>query len=124
MASFKQFWVKISASLVPPSSARLEKLAGLNPDRIYVENVRALLGTSTWIAKMVCETAARRGLLKKHVQVMCPDGSVALSLADDSQLPEFVRCWQEVDGEYEEQTLRTKLLNKLEFYAFERELSQ
>jgi predicted polyphosphate/ATP-dependent NAD kinase len=93
-----------------------EALAKLNPDKIYVENVRSLLHTSTEQALRICETAVRQHLFTRRVEVLCPDGQAAASASCEKDLPETIVCWQEIDGNYEETTLRTATLQKLTFY--------
>jgi hypothetical protein len=99
---------------------RMKAFSALNPQRIYVENVRALLGTNSWIAKQICETAVRQGLFVKRIQVLCPDGGVAVTVSDEGAIPPNVLCWREVDGELEETVESTDRLDKLEFYQLAR----
>jgi hypothetical protein len=119
MLSLKQFSKIISAHLVA-TPARLKVFSALDTQHIYVENVRALLGTSNWIARQICETAVRQGLFVKRIQVLCPDGAVALTVDDEQAVPEEVQCWQEVDGELEPVAERTERLDRLEFYQLVR----
>ena len=119
MLSSKRFLKIISDRLVA-TPARLKVFSALDTQRIYVENVRALLGTSTWIARQICETAVRQGLFVKRIQVLCPDGAVALTVDDEKAVPEEVQCWREVDGELEPVAERTERLDRLEFYQLVR----
>ncbi len=98
--------------------ARLRAFSSLRPQRIYVENVRSLLGTNSWIAKQICETAVRQGIFIKRVQVLCPDGSVAITVDDVEDIPATVNCRKEVDGETEDTIEPTDRLDRLEFYQF------
>jgi hypothetical protein len=103
-----------------PLSGREEAIAELNPDKIYVENVRSALGVSSQKAQQICETAVRRGFFDRYVEVVCPDGAVAVSAPTGSELPEKVHCWTEHDGEFAETEVATATLSKRTFYRFNR----
>ena len=92
-------------------------LAELDPDKIYVENVRSLLGISSQSAVHICETAVRQGLFRRAVEVLCPDGAVATSADTEAGLPPTVRCWVEEDGRFEEVELPTRSLAKIAYYS-------
>jgi len=47
----------------------------LNPKRIYVENIRAILNTNQRIAQFVCDIAVRLGYFEKHYSVECKNDS-------------------------------------------------
>jgi hypothetical protein len=94
----------------------LEELTKVDPDRIYVENVRSVLGVSYKLARRLCETAVRQGAFQRNVEVVCPSGAVAASAPSEDQLPETVRCFTDEDGFAEEIELPTKELQKTVFY--------
>ena len=94
----------------------MQLLARLNPDKFYIENVRSILGISYKSAQGICETAVRQGLFSRGVEVKCPDGAVAAVAANESELPEFVRCWTEHEGILEPEDLPTAELEKTTFY--------
>jgi hypothetical protein len=114
-----KFFDSIS-KMVPgdPLSGRVEAIAKLNPDKIYVENVRSALGVSTGKAQQICETAVRQGVFDRYVEVLCPDGAVAACAKVESQLPAKVSCWTEREGELEEVEIPTNALAKTTFYRF------
>jgi len=107
-----------------PVAGKESAIAKLNPDKIYLENVRSALGVSASKARLFCETAVRRGVFSKRVEVICPDGSVAVSARNESELPEVVRCWQEDGGEYIQVELATKDLRKVFFYQMKYDSSR
>ena len=115
--SFISFWNAIS-KIVPgnPLSGREAELARLNPDKIYLENVRSVLGVSSPVAQRICETAVRRGLLQKRVEVVCPDGSIAASGDSEANLPPTVTFWKEDQGDLEPVEMATASLQKAVFY--------
>ncbi|MCI0723401.1 MAG: hypothetical protein L0338_31225 [Acidobacteria bacterium] len=99
-----------------PLAGKEEAIARLDPNKIYVENVRRLLGVSAWMAQKICETAVRQGLFRRYIEVSCPDGSIAATAETESELPEMVQCWAQRDGEFEEAQIPTILLRKTTFY--------
>ncbi len=115
----KRFLTVIAENVIA-TPRRLEALSKLDPQRIYVENVRAVLGTNSWIARTICETAVRQGIFRKRVQILCPDGSVAKTVPDRRSIPPTVRCWREVDGEVEPFVEESARLDTLEFYEYAR----
>jgi hypothetical protein len=113
-----QKFLDIISRLFPvnPLSGVEEELAKLNPDKIYVEQVRSLLNVSHERALWICETATRQGVFSRHVEVYCPDGQAAASAPTESELPLTVMCWHEEDGDNEEIEMSTRELKKLTFY--------
>ncbi len=102
--------------LDPLSGINQEALRRLNPKKIYVENVRSILGISHKRAESLCETAVRRGVFTRGVEVFCPDGTVVTSADRESGLPDNVTCWIDEDGNYEEREVSTNSLDKITFY--------
>jgi hypothetical protein len=101
---------------VNPLAGKEELLAQLNPNKIYVENIRSLLGVSSKAAQAICETAVRQGLFSRKIEVMCPDGSVAETADSEDRLSEFVPCRIEEDGQPDEVPTPTASLRKAVFY--------
>jgi hypothetical protein len=97
-------------------SGKETMLAELNPEKIYIENVRSILDVSYDAAKRICETAVRQGEFRRGVEVMCPNGAVAASADTEDELPQTVHCWTEDDGHPEEVELQTASLRKIIFY--------
>lgn len=114
---FQRFFDIISRALaVNPIAGKEELLAQLNPDKIYVENVRSLLGVPNKVAVGICETAVRQGFFKRKVEVMCPDGVVAAEADTEEKLPPRVNCWIEMEGQLEQKEMPTDSLRKMIFY--------
>lgn len=112
--SFDRFFRRIASLIFGEGLPEVQAaaLARLNPEKIYVENVRSVLDISTWRAKEICETAVRQGFFQKRVEVLCPDGVVAASAPSEEQLPPTVICW----SEFEEVEVPTEHLRKNVFY--------
>jgi len=118
MQLFDRFLTTITdhLPLPKPSSEQVRLLAKLNPDKFYVENVRAILGVSTRSATQICEIAVNQDLFERRVEVLCPDGSVAASATTEDKLPSAVECEQEVNGFHDSQLLETRTLRKVTYY--------
>lgn len=99
-----------------PLGRRADAISKLDPDKMYVENVRSALGVSTSLARLVCETAVRQGAFERHVEAVGPDGSVAASARREGDLPGRVRLLTEHEGRFEEADLETASLPKTTFY--------
>jgi hypothetical protein len=98
-----------------------EALTRLNPNKIYTENVRSVLGVSSKSAKRIIDTAVRQGVFQRCVEVVCPGGAVAASAESEDKLPDTVRCWKEEDGNHEEVLISTRELSKSVFYRLKDE---
>ena len=53
--------------------AKMAVLEQMDPSRIYVENVRSLLGVNTKLARWICERACRQGFLDRWVALENPE---------------------------------------------------
>jgi hypothetical protein len=113
---FERFLQTISSLVGDPLAGREADLARLNPNKFYLENVRAVLGVSARRAQMICETAVRQGFFRRGVEVLCPDGVAAATAEREDLLPPVVRCWLDQDGDLEEVELSTDSLRKQTFY--------
>ena len=91
-------------------------LAKLDPDKIYIENIRSILNVSHRRAITICETAVRQGAFQRGVEVVCSDGSVVASSDSEDNLPPSVYCWKEEDGHSEQIEVATSSLSKIIFY--------
>jgi hypothetical protein len=93
-----------------------EVLAKLNPDKIYVENVRSLLDVSYSSAVEILEEGLRKGWLLSGFEVRCPDGTVAAIAETERELPPVVTCTGEEDGHPTEIEIPTNSLKTEKFY--------
>jgi len=100
----------------PLSDKEAALLAKLNPDRIYLENVRTLLNVSPQTARRICETAVRQGLFTRKIGVLCPDKNIGATAQTEDQLPATVHCTIEREGQFEEEDIPTEQLDKITFY--------
>jgi hypothetical protein len=112
---FEKF-LNIMARHLPSKQLSADALSQLNPDKIYVENVRSLLDVSHSNAVEILEDGLRQGLLRSGIEVRCPDGSVAATAEVESELPPTVFCTGEEDGHPTEIELPTHSLQRVKFY--------
>jgi hypothetical protein len=112
---FEKF-LSTMAKRFPAKQLSRDALAQLNPEKIYIENVRSLLDVSYSNAVEILEDGIRQGWLSSGVEVRCPDGSVAAIAGSEDELPQTVTCSQEEDGHPEEVELPTRSLSKVKFY--------
>lgn len=113
---FQKFFETISNLLPGRFTGNLDALSRLNPQKMYVENVRSVFGVSERAAQRYCDTAVRQGVFSRFVEVRCPNGSVGATAESEDNLPETVHCWQEEDGDFTEAVLLTRELPKAVFY--------
>jgi len=100
-----------------PLSGKEAAISALNPDKIYVENVRAILGVTHSQAVRFCETAVRQGIFSRGTEVQCPDGTIGAFADDVAHLPEVVSYWsQDTEGHVEEIRIATANLPHITFY--------
>ncbi|MFD2915085.1 hypothetical protein [Psychroserpens luteus] len=81
--------------LIPNISNLESSIKQLNPNRIYVENIRAILETTTKMAKLVCRTAVNKGYFKEMYSLECPNDScntVVASYDSLKSIPKFIEC--------------------------------
>jgi hypothetical protein len=86
----EQFWKIIDQSPIGRYVAKTQHAFNeLDPQRIYVENVRALLGVPTGIARTLCDMAVLQGWFVRYVGYRCPQcRKILASFPYVSQPPE------------------------------------
>jgi hypothetical protein len=95
-------------------------IAKLNPDKIYVENVRAAMRVSFTRAELYCETAVRQGIFDRWVEAYAPDDVVAIVARTVEEAPKTIHRWVERHGKLQEETLQTAGLVWRTFYRLHR----
>ena len=89
---------------------------GLIQIKIYIENVRSVLGISSKKAESICETAVRQGIFEQWFEIRCPDGSVPAVAKTEVEFPATVHYWVQDDGHEEEVELESSALPRATFY--------
>lgn len=93
----------------------------LNPDRIYVENMRSILNTNSRIAKIICELAVRKGYFKKYYAVECKNescGRIINSFQKIEDIPNSLQCYICKDDGVEKSTFKKEELLIIPFYKY------
>ena len=101
---------------VNPLAGIEDHIAELRPEKIYVENVRSILGVSQPTALQICETAVRQGVFDRKIEILSPDGSVAWIGNNPEDVPPTLPVWIDEDGHLEEANVPTTKLKKNSFY--------
>ena len=117
MNSFMRFLRKTTKDLLL-TPARIEAIEKIDPEHIYVENIRAVFGFTTPVARALCDLAVQQGILQRRVEVRCPDETAAAYAPSVEDLPRMVSCWCEVNGNYEERSFETQSLKHYYFYVY------
>jgi hypothetical protein len=77
-------------ALVSRQEALLEKT---DPDRIYVENVRAFFSIPFSVAQSLCDLAVRERIFIRKLGLACPNEDRILLVVDSqNEAPETVNC--------------------------------
>lgn len=74
---------------------RIEILQRINPDNIYVENLREFFGLPARLAKFFCDRAVKDGVFEKRIGFLCPNHENIIAYVDSDQPPqqdEVVTC--------------------------------
>ncbi len=72
---------------------REELIDQLDPERIYVENIRSFFGISYSFAQLLCEMAVRERLFLRLYGVLCPVCDIILeSVSSEKEIPEHLTC--------------------------------
>ena len=70
-----------------------EAVEAIDPQRIYVENVRTFFGFPHSVSRLLLETAVREGALERWVGVLCPyHRHIVKSYPSEDAVPESVFC--------------------------------
>jgi hypothetical protein len=72
---------------------KVELLELTDPDRIYVENIRAVFNLPTKVAKFLCELAVKSGQFEKRYGIRCPNcGRLIKVYSTLEDMPESIEC--------------------------------
>jgi hypothetical protein len=96
---------------------KILELMESQPDKLFVENVRAFFDVPKENAEYLCEQAVKAGLLTKKTGLSCPNDQRIIAVLDEEvPLPESVSCEVCEDLEREQTTFNTSDLNRVLFY--------
>jgi hypothetical protein len=102
----------------PPSEKQLQVLESMEPDKLYVENVRHFFGVSKENAEFLCEEATKEGLLKRKIGLLClNDHNVILAVDHENEIPEEVKCDICEDMQRDRSIFESAELGRIVFYT-------
>jgi hypothetical protein len=95
----------------------LQTINGIDPGKIYIENVRSLYKLPRFAARLLCEMAVQDNLFTKKIGLVCPNCNRILEEFDSyEQIPNEIECFICNTEEKEQSTFKTADLKKEEFY--------
>lgn len=102
----------------------LQTISTVNPNKIYVENVRSYLKVPTFLARLLCEMAVVDNLFIKKIGIVCPNSNckrILASYTSYESIPETITCSICEDEDQTEYTFQTENLEKIEFYQLKKQ---
>ena len=100
----------------------LNTIKEINPQKIYVENVRSLFKVPRTVAKLMCEMAVVDKLFIKKIGILCPNCKSIIGVYDKSQeIPSEITCSICELDEHESFHFHSSELEKIEFYQLNKE---
>ena len=94
-------------------------IAQINPDRIYVENIRSFYNLPYRFARFLCEMAVKQRFFEKKYGLLCPNNEckrLIISFDKKSQIPNKIKCDQCELLEREKYIFEVTDKDILEFY--------
>ena len=73
----------------------LQTIEKINPNKIYVENVRGFFKVPTFVAKLMCEMAVVDKVFIKKIALICSNedcNRVIASYNSANEIPEIITC--------------------------------
>jgi hypothetical protein len=101
----------------------LQTINELNPNKIYVENVRSFFKVPTFVARLMCEMAVVDKLFTKKIGLVCPNSDcnrIIASFSSEKDIPQEIECSICEDEDKEIFSYKTKDLEKIEFYQLKK----
>jgi hypothetical protein len=101
---------------------KLNIIEKTDPDRIYVENIRAFYNLPYVVAKTLCEQAVREKIFKKKIAIICPNDDckrVIKSYDFDETQDQTITCVQCESRENEKYQFDIKELKQEIFYQLQ-----
>jgi len=95
----------------------LQTISGIDPGKIYVENVRSILDVSTEHARRICEMAVIDKIFERKIGLVCPnENRVIREFSSLNEIPETITCSLCEANDEEESTFNTSDLKKIVYY--------
>jgi hypothetical protein len=100
----------------------LQTINQVDPGKIYVENIRSILKTSQFRARLICEQAVIDNLFLKKIGVICPScDRIVASYFEEDNIPETHICELCEMEEKDEFMFRTVNMDQIIFYQLNKE---
>lgn len=116
--SYHKFWQTINKSFIGRLVDRkTEAFKELDPQHIYVENIRRFFSIPYKLAKFICDMAVKQHLFNKKIGVYCPDcGRMIESVNNKSEVPDTIKCEVCEQLEHAKYLFKKSECQTLEFY--------
>lgn len=101
----------------------LKTIEGIDPGKIFVENIRSLYRIPKFAAVVLCETAVREEILIKKIGIICPNSDcnrIIESYDTSSDIAEIITCHICESENKEKSTFNTSDLDTIEFYQLKK----
>ena len=99
----------------------LHTIEGIDPGKIYVENVRSLFNISHTLARFICEVAVKDSVFSKQIGLVCPNcNRVIAHYSSIAKIPQNIVCHICESEEQEQYSFNTTDLQKIEFYQLKK----
>jgi hypothetical protein len=99
----------------------LQTISGIDPGKIYVENVRSIMNVSTEHARRICEMAVIDNIFERRIGLVCPnDNRILREFSNLVEIPEIITCSLCEANEEEESTFETSKLKKIVYYKMKK----
>lgn len=98
---------------------RLDIIEKTDPERIYVENIRAFYNLPRFAAKALCELAIKERIFRKKYGLVCPNDDckrIIRSYDQNEEIDEEITCLPCQLDEHEQATFNSSDLEKVEYY--------
>lgn len=97
----------------------LNSISELNPEKIYVENVRSFLHIPSTLAKFICEMAVVDNVFQSKIGIVCPNTDcrrIIKSYNKLTDIPNEIECEICEHTEHEHFIFNTEKLEKIKYY--------
>lgn len=102
---------------------KYDALNNIDPDRIYVENIRAFFGIPSILARLFCEMAVKQGYFVKKIAICCPNKDcerVIITVNRVAEIPEEISCLVCEANEASKYNFPIDEVERIEFYQLKK----
>jgi hypothetical protein len=121
--SFERFFSLIDTTWIGNYiEKKREIIENTDPQRIYIENIRAFFNMPFSLAKFFCELAVKEKVFNKKIGILCPNENcerIIQSCDIDEQINETIVCIQCELMEKVEYRFKADELERITFYQLQ-----